>query len=166
MVQGRAAMTPRKVGDEVIVKLPLGEAIEVVPSGSRADGPPAPAPKIDFSTDPEVVRGVAEGERLGYGHLFNPTFATEISMIDPLPHQRIAVYDHMLTQPRLRFLVGHEPGSETFDSHLFLIGLRHPGSSGSAPPAEARIRTVLIDRSQGPSAGEPAFVIPGKGTAR
>src|SRR4051812_7405763 len=32
-------------------------------------------------------------------------------MIDPLPHQRIAVYDHMLPQPRLRFLLGDEPGA-------------------------------------------------------
>ena len=104
-------MTPRKVGDEVIVKLPLGEAIEVVPPGSQAERTPAPATKIDFSADPEVVRVVAEGERLGYGHLFNPAFATEISMIDPLPHQRIAVYDHMLPQPRLRFLLGDEPGA-------------------------------------------------------
>ena len=69
------------------------------------------APVIDFATDPEIVRVVAEGVRLGYGHLFNPAFATEISMIDPLPHQRIAVYDHMLPQPRLRFLLGDEPGA-------------------------------------------------------
>jgi SNF2 family DNA or RNA helicase len=48
---------------------------------------------------------------LGYGHLFNPAFATEISMIDPLPHQRIAVYDYMLPQTRLRFLLGDEPGA-------------------------------------------------------
>jgi len=68
------------------------------------------APAIDFSTNPEVVRAVTEGFRLGYGHLFNPAFATEISLIDPLPHQRIAVYDHMLPQPRLHFLLADEPG--------------------------------------------------------
>ena len=44
---------------------------------------------------------MVEGERLSYGHLYNPAFATEISQIDPLPHQRIAVYDHML--PSLGF---------------------------------------------------------------
>ena len=60
---------------------------------------------MDFSTEPEVVRVVAEAYRLGYGYLFNTAFATEISLIDPLPHQRIAVYDHMLTslsQERIR----------------------------------------------------------------
>ncbi|MCG3126042.1 MAG: RNA polymerase-associated protein RapA [Phycisphaerae bacterium] len=54
---------------------------------------------------------MAEAERLSYGHLFNPTFATEVSLIDPLPHQRIAVYEHMLTQPRLRLLLADDAGA-------------------------------------------------------
>jgi superfamily II DNA or RNA helicase/DNA-binding XRE family transcriptional regulator len=66
---------------------------------------------LDFSTPSEIVRVVAEGERLAYGHLFNPAFATETSRIDPLPHQRIAVYDAMLTQPRLRFLLADDAGA-------------------------------------------------------
>ncbi len=57
------------------------------------------------------MRTVVEGERLTYGHLFNPAFATEISLIDPLPHQRIAVYDHMLKQTRLRFLLADDAGA-------------------------------------------------------
>ena len=39
----------------------------------------------DFTTVPEIVRLVAEGHRLKYGHLYNPAFATEISRIDPFP---------------------------------------------------------------------------------
>ena len=74
-------------------------------AGNQAD------PRIDFSADPEVVRTVAEGERLAYGYLFNPAFAAETSLIDPLPHQRIAVYRHMLTQPRLRFLLADDAGA-------------------------------------------------------
>ncbi|HLQ10933.1 MAG TPA: helicase-related protein, partial [Ktedonobacteraceae bacterium] len=66
---------------------------------------------LDFSADPEIVRTVVEGERLTYGHLFNPAFAAEISLIDPLPHQRIAVYDHMLQQTRLRFLLADDAGA-------------------------------------------------------
>src|SRR5437667_12397155 len=54
---------------------------------------------------------MVEGERLSYGHLFNPTFATEISLIDPLPHQRLAVYDQMLSQTRLRFLLADDAGA-------------------------------------------------------
>src|SRR5262245_14853012 len=73
--------------------------------GTAAEGESklASLPVIDFSADPEVVRVIAEGERLRYGHLFNPSFATEISLIDPLPHQRIAVYEHLLPLTRLRF---------------------------------------------------------------
>ncbi len=43
-------------------------------------------PSLDFSTDPNAVSAVAEAHRLAYGHLFNPAFATEMSLIDPLPH--------------------------------------------------------------------------------
>jgi superfamily II DNA or RNA helicase/DNA-binding XRE family transcriptional regulator len=74
--------------------------------------PAAPADTgLDFSADPETIRAVVEAERLSYGHLFNPAFATEISLIDPLPHQRIAVYQHMLSQPRLRFLLADDAGA-------------------------------------------------------
>src|SRR3989304_1658452 len=66
---------------------------------------------MDFSANPEVVRLVAEGERLAFGHLFNPAFATETALIDPLPHQRIAVYERMLQHSRLRFLLADDAGA-------------------------------------------------------
>ncbi|MBC7347356.1 MAG: DUF3883 domain-containing protein, partial [Clostridia bacterium] len=66
---------------------------------------------LDFTADPAVVRAVAEGERLSFGHLANPAFATETSQIDPLPHQRLAVYEHMLKQERLRFLLADDAGA-------------------------------------------------------
>ncbi len=70
----------------------------------------SPTP-TNFRTDPEVVRVVAEGERLAFGHLFNPAFAVETALIDPLPHQRIAVYQHLLPQSRLRFLLADDAGA-------------------------------------------------------
>lgn len=76
---------------------------------------------LDFTAKPEVVKVVAEGERLSFGYLMNPVFATEISNIDPLPHQRIAVYDHMLKQPRLRFLLADDAGAgKTIMSGLYI----------------------------------------------
>ena len=66
---------------------------------------------LDFLGNPNEVRVLVEGERLSYGHLFNPAFATEISQIDPLPHQRIAVYQKMLPQNRLRFLLADDAGA-------------------------------------------------------
>jgi len=66
---------------------------------------------MDFAADPEVVRVVAQGEYLAYGHLFNPAFAIETSLIEPLPHQRMAVYEAMLQQSRLRFLLADDAGA-------------------------------------------------------
>ena len=66
---------------------------------------------LDFSASPEVVSAIAEAHRLAYGHLFNPTFASETSLIDPLPHQRLAVYEHMLQQSPLRFLLADDAGA-------------------------------------------------------
>jgi len=75
----------------------------------------------DFLARPEVVRTVVESERLAYGHILNPAFATEISQIDPLPHQRIAVYGHMLQQARLRFLLADDAGAgKTIMAGLYL----------------------------------------------
>jgi hypothetical protein len=66
---------------------------------------------IDFGADSEVVRTVAEAHRLSHGYIFKPAFAIEISRIDALPHQRIAVYQHMLMQLRLRFLLADDAGA-------------------------------------------------------
>lgn len=66
---------------------------------------------VDFAADYRAVFAVVEGERLSYGHLFNPSFATEVSLIDPVPHQRMAVYGSMLGQPRLRFLLADDAGA-------------------------------------------------------
>lgn len=68
-------------------------------------------PDLDFSSKPEIIQTIVEGHRLAFGHQFNPTFAAEISLIDPLPHQRVAVYEHMLPQPRLRFLLADDAGA-------------------------------------------------------
>jgi superfamily II DNA or RNA helicase/DNA-binding XRE family transcriptional regulator len=88
---------------------------------NRYEVKPEPTAIPDFTSDPEIVRIVVEGHRLTYGHLFNPAFATEISRIDPLPHQRIAVYEHMLLLPRLRFLLADDAGAgKTIMSGLYI----------------------------------------------
>ncbi len=67
--------------------------------------------QLDFGGNPDAVRLVVEAERLSFGHLFDPSFAAETSLVDPLPHQLIAVYQHMLVQPRLRFLLADDAGA-------------------------------------------------------
>ncbi len=70
-----------------------------------------PVPPLDFTGDADVLKVLAEGERLSFGHLMNPAFGTEVSCIDPLPHQRVAVYGHMLSQDRLRLLLADDAGA-------------------------------------------------------
>ena len=85
------------------------------PSDSTAQVP------LDFTARPAVVASVAEATRLSYGHLSNPTFATEVSLIDPLPHQRIAVYERMLGLSPLRFLLADDAGAgKTIMTGLYL----------------------------------------------
>ena len=64
-----------------------------------------------FRADANLVRLVAEAYRLQHAYLFNPIFATETSLIDPLPHQFIAVYDHLLKHFPLRFLLADDAGA-------------------------------------------------------
>ena len=95
---------------------------EVRASTRRAE-PVAPSATqaLDFAAKPEAVAAVAEATRLAYGHLSNPAFAVEISSIDPLPHQRIAVYEHMLGQSPLRFLLADDAGAgKTIMTGLYL----------------------------------------------
>jgi len=99
-------------------QLEMRVAEESAPYGKPQTTPPA---ILDFTAQPDIVKVLAEGERLSFGHLMNPAFATEISSIDPLPHQRIAVYDHMLKQPRLRFLLADDAGAgKTIMSGLYI----------------------------------------------
>ena len=64
-----------------------------------------------FRADANLVKLVAEAHRLQHAYLFNPIFATETSLIDPLPHQFIAVYEHLLKHYPLRFLLADDAGA-------------------------------------------------------
>ena len=64
-----------------------------------------------FRADASLVRLIAEAHRLQHAYLFNPIFATETSLIDPLPHQFIAVYEHLLKHVPLRFLLADDAGA-------------------------------------------------------
>ncbi|SDM71833.1 Helix-turn-helix [Catalinimonas alkaloidigena] len=66
---------------------------------------------LDFLGNAKAARSVVEGERLSQGHQYNPAYAVETARIDPLPHQRVAVYERMLLQPRLRFLLADDAGA-------------------------------------------------------
>ena len=85
--------------------------LEASLAGDGAAAPPDTPPPLDFAGDPEAVAAVAEALRLAHGHQFNPAFASETARIDPLPHQRIAVYERMLPREPLRFLLADDAGA-------------------------------------------------------
>ena len=90
-------------------------------SAQRAEPATLATPTLDFTTKPEVVAAVTEATRLAYGYISNPAFAAEISSVDPLPHQRIAVHEHMLGQSPLRFLLADDAGAgKTIMTGLYL----------------------------------------------
>lgn len=92
---------------ETLERASAGAALAVAPPPAGAE----PRGPVDFGGDPRKVALVTEAARLRLGHLVNPAFATELSLIEALPHQRIAVYDQMLPQPRLRFLLADDAGA-------------------------------------------------------
>jgi superfamily II DNA or RNA helicase len=52
-----------------------------------------------------------EASRIRLAFAYDPYFAVSLSGIDALPHQLEAVYEQMLPQTRLRFLLAHDPGA-------------------------------------------------------
>ncbi len=93
----------------------------LAPGAAEPEAAAGSPPALDFTARPAVVSAVAEATRLSYGHLFNPAFATEVSLIDPLPHQRIAVYERMLGLSPLRFLLADDAGAgKTIMTGLYL----------------------------------------------
>ncbi len=53
----------------------------------------------------------AEAERIRIAHQFDPLFAVNSSIVDPLPHQIEAVYRFLLPLPRIRFLLADDTGA-------------------------------------------------------
>ena len=121
---------PQKAAWRALERLEA-EASEPEPAAPAAEADPG----LDFAGGPAAVLAVAEAERLSYGHLANPFFATETSRIDPLPHQHLAVYEHMLKQPRLRFLLADDAGAgKTIMTGLYVREML----------SRRRIRRVLV----------------------
>ena len=126
--------TPRPLALEKLRELELefvASAARNRPLPSKRDVEPA----LDFAGKADAVLAVAEAHRLAFGHQFNPVFASETARIDPLPHQRIAVYEHMLQQDPLRFLLADDAGAgKTIMTGLTIREML----------ARGRIRRVLI----------------------
>jgi SNF2 family DNA or RNA helicase len=64
-----------------------------------------------FDGDGAMFRIASEAQRIRLAHLFDPVLAVHTSVVDPLPHQITAVYEHMLPRQPLRFLLADDPGA-------------------------------------------------------
>lgn len=66
---------------------------------------------FNFSGNPDKFILFAEAERINSAYQFDPLFAINCSVVDPLPHQVEAVYKFLLPQPRIRFLLADDTGA-------------------------------------------------------
>lgn len=67
--------------------------------------------EFNFSGNPDKFILFAEAERINSAYQFDPLFAINCSVVDPLPHQVEAVYKFLLPQPRVRFLLADDTGA-------------------------------------------------------
>jgi superfamily II DNA or RNA helicase len=66
---------------------------------------------FNFQGDPTRFRLFAEAERINSAYQFDPLFAVNCSIVDPLPHQVEAVYKFLLPLPKIRFLLADDTGA-------------------------------------------------------
>jgi hypothetical protein len=71
---------------------------------------------------------LVEATRIRLAYSFDPFFAVSLSGVQALPHQLQAVYERMLPQARLRFLLADDPGAgKTIMAGLLLKELKLRG---------------------------------------
>ncbi len=66
---------------------------------------------FNFRGDPVKFALFAEAERINSAYQFDPLFAVNCSIVDPLPHQVEAVYKFLLPLPKIRFLLADDTGA-------------------------------------------------------
>jgi superfamily II DNA or RNA helicase len=64
-----------------------------------------------FDAPGDRFRLVSEAHRINLAALFDPLLAVHTSLVEPLPHQIVAVYETMLCRQPLRFLLADDPGA-------------------------------------------------------
>jgi superfamily II DNA or RNA helicase len=101
-------------GYECRVRLPDGRLDEAVISAEEARALAGLERKQATTApvaDAEKMRLLVESARIRLAYAYDRQFAVSLSGIRTLPHQVEAVYQRMLPQPRLRFLLADDPGA-------------------------------------------------------
>ncbi len=102
------------MGYECRVRLPDGRLDEAVISVDEAQvlaGVISSASVASAPVDADRLRLLIESARIRLAYMHDRQFAVSLSGIQTLPHQIEAVYQRMLPQPRLRFLLADDPGA-------------------------------------------------------
>src|SRR5690349_5726562 len=110
----RALGSDGSLGYECRVRLPDGRLDEVVISGEEAQTLAGVIPASSATAgavDADHLRLLIESARIRLAYMHDRQFAVSLSGIRTLPHQIEAVYQRMLPQPRLRFLLADDPGA-------------------------------------------------------
>lgn len=110
----RALGADGSAGYECRVRLPDGTLEEAVISPAEAATVFGAEQNARVSTkhaDAEQLRLLVESARIRLAYAHDRQFAVSLSGIRTLPHQIEAVYQAMLPQPRLRFLLADDPGA-------------------------------------------------------
>lgn len=97
----------------VTYRLPSGRTDEVTlyRSDERSLEIVASSGSWAFTGAGERFRLAAEALRIHLAHLFDRSLALHSSRLEPLPHQIVAVYEHMLPRQPLRFVLADDPGA-------------------------------------------------------
>jgi len=83
---------------------------------------------VTLAGDARKFRLAAEAHRIRLAYQYDPHFAVSVSQIDPLPHQLDAVYNRLLTQPSIRYLIADDPGAgKTIMGGLLIKELKFRG---------------------------------------
>ena len=101
-------------GYECRVRLPDGSLEETVISAAEAASILGADQEVSESAKPvdaDKLRLLVESSRIRLAYAHDRQFAVSLSGIRTLPHQIEAVYQAMLPQPRLRFLLADDPGA-------------------------------------------------------
>jgi hypothetical protein len=110
----------------VVAATPLGESVNLVfrdgageygdrllyPAHLAALVIQAPQSRWSFDADGVEFRLAAEAQRIRMAGIHDPMLAVTTSDIRPLPHQIRAVYEELLPQTPLRFLLADDPGAD------------------------------------------------------
>jgi len=120
-------------GDTLILKVrtargePKDATINRVDFLAALEAAAAPAPDTFVDSARQFL--LMESARIRLAYAWDPHFAVSLSGIEALPHQLEAVYERMLPQARLRFLLADDPGAgKTIMAGLLLKELKLRGA--------------------------------------